>query len=191
MVSDPPRQTRTSGEATVVSHTRSPSAEPDAYAMRPSEADRVGERPESTPSSLVGISTRPSEADLLIAHYNQDREGIRMRHTVKEFTIANMQAMGKNQSLEPEYRIVGQSEQGEYWLIDQHWAVPRPKQTYNIGQFKSGGLGRVFECRGVRQGYRYRRVELIRPARFRNHDFGGLELVERGALEFSDEESEI
>jgi hypothetical protein len=106
-----------------------------------------------------------------------------------------MQAMGKDQTLEPEYRIVETGQQGEYWLIDRDrtlcYAVPRPKQTYNMGQFKSGGLDRVFECRGVRHSYRYRRLEVIKPASFRNNGTGYLQLVDQGVLRFDDEEQEI
>jgi hypothetical protein len=143
----------------------------------------------------IRFGPRKPESELLAEQYNQNATSLRNRYRVREFTIANMQAMGKDHTLMPAYRFVEPNEQGEYWLVDSDggkgYAVPRPKQTYNIGQFKSGGLDRIFECRGVRQGYRYRRVEVIKPAIFRDSGSGNVELVESGTLEFHDEEAEL
>jgi hypothetical protein len=129
----------------------------------------------------------------LIKLYNDDPASIRYQPNLREFTVANMQLMGKDHDVEPDYRIVDPNQPGEYWLIEidnNLYALPRNKNTYNIGQFQSGGLNRVFKCEGLRLGYRYRKIEIKKLAEFRDKGSGSLELLQPGILKLSNEEEE-
>jgi hypothetical protein len=130
----------------------------------------------------------------LVQLYNNDPSSIRKEYLFREFTVVNIQAIGKDHGIEPEYCIVDQNQQGDYWLIeiDKHlYALPKNKNIYNIGQFKSNGLIRIFQCGGLRPGYRYRKIEIIKPAEFRDLGAGSLRLIQQGILKLSHEEEEL
>jgi hypothetical protein len=95
-----------------------------------------------------------------------------------------MQARGRDHSLNAVYQFTEQG-QGDFWLvvsgISQGLAVPKYRAVYTIGQFASGALNEVFQCREFQLGYRYRKLQLIKPARFRETS-NGLDLSEPGEL---------
>jgi len=129
----------------------------------------------------------------LVKDYNENPQEFKRRFDVREFTVANMQAMGKGQGVTPVFRLA-EPGQGEYWLISQggiNYALPRYKAIYNLGQFKSAGMDRVFACNGFVEGYRYRKLEVVKPAKF--HERGGdeLEMVDQGVLELEQGEKEV
>jgi hypothetical protein len=129
----------------------------------------------------------------LVTDYNENPQDIKRRFEVRDFTVANMQAMGKGQGAKPVFRFT-EAGQGEYWLIcldGISYAVPRYKAIYNLGQFESGGMNRVFDCRGFVEGQRYRKLEVVKPAKFREVDRDELEVVEQGILELRQGEKEL
>jgi hypothetical protein len=179
------------GEVRVAISSTRPPADYQPYATP--QVDPSIRTPTLTVEKYAYASQR-SRADMIAESYNQEANSFLDRYPAKEFTIANMHAMGKDQSLAPEYCFVEQTGQGEYWFVDSGdgsgYSVPRYKAVYNFGQFKSGGLDRVFDCGAVGKGYRYRKVRVIKPARFRQDGSGHLVLEHKGSLEFGDEENE-
>jgi hypothetical protein len=149
---------------------------------------------EPAPSPVDPAARRREAVESLVTGYNENPQELKRRFDVREFTVANMQAMGREPGAKPVYRLV-EPGQGEYWLIslgdEISYAVPRYKQTYNLGQFRSAGMDRVFTCRGSRVGERYRKVEVVKPAVFVEVGRDELEMVEPGILEFGQGEKEV
>ena len=162
--------------------------QPAAVAESPQPAEPEPSQPPVNPAEL-----KRQTLESLVAGYNENPQGLKRRFDVREFTVANMQTMGKEQGAKPIYRLV-EPGQGEYWLIalgeEIGYAVPRYKQTYNLGQFRSAGMDRVFTCKGFIEGQRYRKVEVVKPARFCEVGHGELEMVEQGILELGQGEKE-
>jgi hypothetical protein len=131
----------------------------------------------------------------LVDLYNESPSSIRNHYTVRDFTVANMQELGKDQEVKPVFRLVEEGQQGEYWLVTSEaavgHAVPRPKPVLTLGQIRSGVMDQVFDCSDFRTGYRYRKVRVRKPARFRLTSADQLEMLEMGALQLGDEEREI
>jgi len=151
--------------------------------------------PENLPPPPINAAERSRQAlESLVREYNESPNELKRRFEVREFTVSNMQAMGKEQGVKPVYCLVEPGRQGEYWLISMDdgasYAVPRPKPAYNLGQFRSAGMDRVFTCNGFIEGQRYRKAEVVKPARFREIGRDELEIVEQGILELGQGEKE-
>lgn len=71
-----------------------------------------------------------------------------------------------------------------YYLVSAlgppYWVIPLPGLVFNKNDLM--GMGEVFDCRNYTAGSRYRKITLVRPAKFRQNA-DGFELEERGQLE--------
>jgi len=129
----------------------------------------------------------------LVKHYNEYPQDFKLLFDVREFTVANMQALSKGQGVKPVFRLA-EPGQGEDWLISLdgiNYALPRYKAIYNRGQFRSAGMDWVFACKGLVEGFRYRKLEVVKPANFRERGGGELYMVEQGILELGQGEKEV
>jgi hypothetical protein len=128
----------------------------------------------------------------VVLGYNANPQDLKRRFEVREFAVANMQAMSGDPGVKPVYRPV-ETGKGECWLIPVgggvSCAVPLPRPTYNLGWFQAARMDRVFSYKGSTEGYR--KAEVVKPAIFRETGQDGMvELVEQGILELREAEEE-
>lgn len=152
-----------------------------------------GEKPsvQETPTPMTPPPPR-HEDEAIADAYNRDPIAFQDSYLerIREFKVENMQAIGKDLNVVPLYRLAEQG-QGDYWFDTKTgYVVPRHRSVYNVGQFKWGGLERVFECRNLQQGWRYKKLKIVKVAKFVLKG-DELELSNKGVINLSDGEAEV
>ena len=102
--------------------------------------------------------------------------------------IANMQEMGKNPGIGPKFSIERtQKGPSEYLMDENGLVIPGKRGTFGVAFMASGAATYLFECRGFENGYRYRKMEVVKPARLSQDG----QVIEKGILSFSEGEREL
>jgi hypothetical protein len=63
-----------------------------------------------------------------------------------------------------------------------YWVIPFPGLVLDKSRYGLGAMGEVFNCPNYKPGSRYRKITLVRPARFRS-SADGFELESPGELQ--------
>jgi hypothetical protein len=160
---------------------------PPRVARPPKAAEPVPPAP--PPLKLADRSRQAIES--IVQGYNRNPDELKRRFDVLEF---NLEALGKRSGALPVYRLVPAGQQGELWIVylgeGVGCALPRPRPTYNLGQFRAAGMHRVFTCKGFTEGQRSGKAEVVKPAIFREAGEEEVEMVEQGILELHEIEKE-
>jgi hypothetical protein len=127
----------------------------------------------------------------IVASYNKDPRWFKdSQPEAKIFGVSNSADFLKNPDFKPTFALASNGLY-LYLVIDgTGYAVPNWKEVYKPASFKSGGMNTLFSCHNYQNGFQYKRLEVITPAKIRLEAEESVALVQPGELRLIDAEPE-
>lgn len=158
-------------------------ARPETVDPNAGSADRPPIRETAIP--VVESPAHAAKPKNAVELFNEDPSAFMQQFSPKRFGILNSGEMRKNATAQP---IYGPVAEGDFWLFEEGngaFVVPQAPQVFQTAHYKA----EIFDCDGYEGGKRYKGVQLIKPARFRQMG-DQWKLDSKGSLRLSQPEPE-
>lgn len=176
-------------ETSLQDRATEPTAQPEAPRAASPSFEIGGTVPTGPLPARMSMGTTEPEKEV-VDLYNSDAALLRGRYPIETYSVANVNELLENPDASPR---LARSETGIYWIVrldeSRSCLLPRPGLVLSTDHVQFGGMSRLFTFSNYRHGYRYRGVSVLAPTRL----MGGRDrwqVVERGVLELSGEETE-